>query len=245
MKMIILILLTLNLILCDKDEKKLLELALDKPVYDKLIYDDSLNYYKLEIPNKIPRDSVLIFTVKQSYNNLKINDEIFGDPNIYVSKSNKYPSNREEADWYSEQYGNDILTIPNYAIDKDEIFYIGMHCPKRCSYELKAYLSNEVELELNTIYYIKIPKKSSQSYFIKIEPNLNYEELNVIANCPELKNFKIFMSRDSPNSQNSYKVNPSWGGGYTINIDKKNEKLCNNCTYHIYYKHKMMMFKYN
>ena len=233
MNLIILFLISLNLVISDNDSKKLIDLKLDEIRYDKIAFDDSLNYYQLKIPKKIPYDSILIFTVKQSFKNIKINEEIFSDPNIYVSKSKDYPSNREEADWYSEQYGNDILTIPKHSLKPNDIFYIGMHCQRKCSYELKAYLSNEIGIELGRIYYIKIPKKSTQSYFINIGPNIKYEELNVVANSPELKSFKIFMSTDSPNSQNSFKVNPSWGGGYVINIDKKNEYFCNNCTYYI------------
>ena len=34
----------------------------------------------------------------------------------------KYPLNRDEAEWYSERYGNDILAILSYAIDKEEVF---------------------------------------------------------------------------------------------------------------------------
>lgn len=232
--MIILFLIfTFNLIICENNSKKLESLKLNTPTHSKISVDDSYNFYELELPEEVAKDKILIFTVKQSFKNIKINEEIFSDPNIYISKSNKYPSNREEADWYSEQYGNDILTIPKYALDKNEKFYIGLYCERKCNYELNAYLSNEVEIELGRIYYIKIPKKSSQSYFIKIEPNLNYEELNVVANCPSMKSFKIFMSKDSPSSQNTFKVIPSWEGGYTINIDKKNENFCKNCNYHI------------
>ena len=211
---------------CDNSNKNIEIINLNNPIYDKITNDDSLKYYQLKIPEKVEKDNILIFVVKQSFKDIKINDELFSDPNIYISKSFKYPSNKEEADWYSEQYGNDILSIPNYALGKDEIFYIGMHCPKKCNYELKAYLSNEIEIELGRIYYIKLPKKSTQSYFLKIAPDLKYEELNVIANCPTMKSYKIFMSRDFPSSQNSFKVNPSWGGGYSINIDKKNDNFC-------------------
>ena len=224
---------TLNLIICGNNSKKLESLELNKPIHSKISFDNSYNYYELKIPKKVANDNILVFTVKQSFKNIKINEEIFSDPNIYISKSNQNPSNREEADWYSEQYGNDILTIPRYALDKNEIFYIGLYCERKCNYELNAYLSNEIEIELGRIYYIKIPKKSSQSYFIKIAPDLNYEELNVVANCPSMKSFKIFMSKDSPSSQNTFKVIPSWEGGYTINIDKKNENFCKNCNYHI------------
>ena len=233
MKRLFFLLFLFILITCDNSKKKFIELKLNEPIIDKILFDNSLKYYRLEITDEINEDNILIFTVKQSFKNIKLNEEVFSDPNIYISKYNKFPSNRESAEWYSEQYGNDILTIPKYALDKNEIFYIGLHCQKSCNFELKAYLSNEIEIELGNIYYIKIPQKSTQSYFIRIPPNLNYEELNVIANCPSMKSFKIFMSRNSPSSQNSYKVNPSWIGGYTINIDKKNDNLCKNCTYHI------------
>ena len=67
----------------------------------------------MKLPKNIPKGSLLVFTVKESRKGIKEGDEIFSDPDIYVSKTMKFPSNREEAEWFSERYGNDILTIPS------------------------------------------------------------------------------------------------------------------------------------
>ena len=104
MKILFLFFILTNIIICDNNNKKIEELKLNTPIYDKITNDDSLNFYQLKITEKVDKDKILVFTVKQSFKDIKINDEIFSDPNIYISKTNKYPSNREEADWYSEQY---------------------------------------------------------------------------------------------------------------------------------------------
>ena len=44
------------------------------------------------------------------YKNTK---ESFSDPDFYISKKNKYPSSRRSSEWYSEQYGADIISIPS------------------------------------------------------------------------------------------------------------------------------------
>ena len=50
MNIIILFLISLNLVICDNDSKKLIDLKLDEIRYDKIAFDNSLNYYQLKIP---------------------------------------------------------------------------------------------------------------------------------------------------------------------------------------------------
>ena len=75
---------TFNLIICENNSKKLESLELNKPIHSKISVDDSYNYYELKIPEKVANDKILVFTVKQSFKNIKINEEIFSDPNIYI-----------------------------------------------------------------------------------------------------------------------------------------------------------------
>ena len=40
------------------------------------------------------------------------------------------------------------------------------------------------------------------------------------------------MSKNSPSSQNTYPVIPSWTGGYTISVSKEQNNYCTGCEYH-------------
>jgi hypothetical protein len=151
-------------------------IALNEKVKGKMDTNESREFYELKLPKEIEPGSLLVFTVKESRKGIKEGDEIFSDPDIYVSKSNKYPKNREEAEWYSERYGNDILTIPSYAVDKEEVFYICMYCQYKCRYELYSYLAKEANAEIGKYYSIRLTKQSSISYSLYVPENKNKEE---------------------------------------------------------------------
>ena len=216
--------------------KELKPLVLEQKVKGKMDENESREYYELKLPNDIKRGNLLVFTVKESRKGVREGDELFSDPDIYVSKSNKFPSNREEASWFSERYGNDILTIPSYAVEPDEVFYICMYCQYKCRYELNSYISKEAPAEVGKFYDINLSNKASMSYALYVPKNDNDEELNVIAFNPSLKNFRIFMAKESPSSQNTFTIIPSWEGGYTISVSKYNKDYCKDCYYHILFQ---------
>ena len=240
----ILLICLLSLSLSD-NEKVLKSIELNEKINGKMDQIDSREYYELKLPKEIPSGSRIIITVKESRKGVKEGDELFSDPDIYVSKTNKYPKKREEADWYSERYGNDILTIPLYALDKKEILYICMYCQYKCRYELYSYLSKEDRADLGKYYSITLTRKSSISYALFVPKNENKEELNVVVNNPSLKNFRIFMARQSPSSQNTFPVIPSWIGGYVISISKHNPGYCTNCRYHILFQTEKKILIFN
>ena len=218
------------------NEKIIKSIKLNEKIKGKMDKDESREYYELKLPKEIPSDNILIFTVKESQKGIKEGEELFSDPDIYVSKKTKYPQNKEESEWYSERYGNDILTIPANEVGKEDIFYICMYCEKKCRYELYSYLSKEASLELGKYYTISVTKKSSMSYALYIPENKDNEELNVIANNPSLKNFRIYMAKQSPSSQNTFQIIPSWTGGYAISVNKYNREYCTDCTYHLLFQ---------
>ena len=221
--------------LCD-NEKVLKSIELQQKVTGKMDSNESREYFELKLPKDIPEGSLLVFTVKESRKGVKKGDELFSDPDIYVSKSMKYPSNKEEAEWYSERYGNDILTIPSYAVNKEEIFYICMYCQYKCRYELYSYLSKEAQAEIGKYYTLTLTKKSSVSYALYVPENSNKEELNFVTHNPSLKNFRVFMAKEMPSSQNTFQIIPSWTGGYVISVSKYNKDYCTDCTYHILFQ---------
>jgi len=211
-----------------------IDLTLNKTVVDVLYQDNSYRYYKLKLPPNLEKNKfILVFTVKESQQGLIEGEELFSDPDIHISKT-KFPKNKDDSQWYSQRYGNDILTIPAEEVGGGEEFFITMFCEYKCRYELNSYLAEEVEVEIGKINTVTLSKKSSVSYYINIGPE-DFDELNLVATSPNLKNFKIFMSKDSPSSQNTFRIIPSWTGGYMISVERLgyNGDYCTNCKYHI------------
>ena len=209
------------------------ELKLNETHTGEMKKDESFEYFTLTIPSNTEREKfILIFEVKENKKNILEGEEIFSDPDIYVSKTEKNPRSPETSDYYSERYGNDILSIPKSEISPNEKFYIGMYCQFKCKYKLKAYLSEEIEINIGKMYSIEMNKKSVLNYVIKV-PDENYNELNVIATSNDLEEFKIFMNQNNPSSQNTYKFIPTWASGYMFNIQKNTREYCKDCLYHI------------
>lgn len=61
------------------------------------------------------------------------------------------------------------------------------------------------------------------------------KEIQFIAFSKKLSPFKMFISNgnESPSSQNSIEIQPSWLGGYSAIVDKTSKNWCEDCTYKI------------
>ena len=142
------------------------DLTLNKTVHGVIYKDNSFNYYKLKLPSTIKKNKlILVFTVKESRQGLSEGEDLFSDPDIHISKKN-FPKDKDDSQWYSQKYGNDILTIPADEVGPNEVFYISMFCEFKCRYELNSYLAKEVELEIGKITSVTLSKLSSVSYFL-------------------------------------------------------------------------------
>ena len=228
-----LLLFLVEIIIADKPKN---EFSLDQTVTGKIDKELSFDFYELNLPEKIQTDAILIFTAREN-KIIKENEEIFSDPDIYISKKPFKPKERDNCDWFSDTFGNDIITIPANEIQKLKKLYVTLFCEKKCRYKLKAYLTKEIEFFLGQVNSIKLLKHSSMNYFLKIK-NENYEQLKVVAYSPEQKHFHILMSKDNetPSTKNTIDATPCWMGGYMINIDQKSEKFCTNCVYHLLFQ---------
>ena len=192
--------------------------------------DEGHKYYKLTIPRNESGRVLIISTHEDSTTNQDMKDS-FSDPDVYISKKNKYPSSRQSSEWFSEQYGSDILSIPSESVEENDIFYIGMYCELRCKYFLKVETVIETEAKLNEYYFLKLKPKETMNYKIKIKNS--FEKLKVMSFSLTGGKYKMFMSRNSPSSINTYKVIPSWERGYVIIIQKDSIEYCTNCEYHV------------
>jgi hypothetical protein len=76
----------------------------------KIEEDNAFDFFELYLPNNIPENNLLVFTVKENKIKVIKDEELFSDPDVYISKTS-FPKNKEESDWFSEKFGNDIVTI--------------------------------------------------------------------------------------------------------------------------------------
>ena len=195
-----------------------------------MLLDESHQYYSLKIPKNESNRVLIITTSEDSSINLEAKSS-FSDPDFYISKKNKFPSSRKSSEWYSEQYGGDILSIPGESVGENEIFYIGMYCQYKCRYFLKIETGIEMNLKLNEFNFLRLKSHETMNYKIKI--NQVYDKIKVISYSTSGGKFKIFMNKEAPSSANTYPVIPSWDNGYVIILKKNTKDFCSNCEYHL------------
>ena len=192
--------------------------------------DESHKYYKLHIPRS-ESNKVLIISTNEDSSTSQDTKDSFSDPDFYISKKNKYPSSRRSSEWFSEQYGSDILSIPSESVQENDIFYIGMYCQYKCRYYLKVETGIEAEAKFKEYNYLRLKPKETMNYKIKI--NKEFEKMKVMSYSLTGEKFKIFMNQNSPSSANTYNVIPSWESGYVFLIKKGAKEYCTNCEYHV------------
>ena len=205
-------------------------ISLNDTIRNSISLDEGHEYYQLKIP-LTEKNKILILITHEDKQEISKNDEIFSDPDIFISKRNKYPSSKLSSEWYSEKFGSDIISIPN--ILGNDTFYIGVYCQYKCRYFLHVYTSNEIEISLNKVYYFNIPGMQTVNYKLHIG-NENFKKLKITVNSFEnIGKYRIFMNKEGASSQNKFKIIPSWPYGYAIIINKNSSEYCINCDYHI------------
>ena len=204
--------------------------------------DESHEYFLLKIPEG-KNNQVLVFTTHQKSELPKDDDTLFSDPDFYVSKINKYPSSRLSSEWYSQRYGADIVTVPANSVHEGDIFYIGMYCQFKCRYYLSSYLTKEITISTGIGYILNI--RPGETGNLKLPIKTDFEKLKVIIHFHQRGKIRVFMSKDSPSTQNSFNVVPSWVYGYSIIVKKNTKNYCTNCDYHIFIKNEGKNTVYN
>ena len=210
------------------------ELLLDQEVEGSIQIDDGYDFYSITLKNPpIDKEDTynLIFKVEEQKGDLGQRDD-FSDVDIYVSMENTMPQNSASATWFSERYGDDLITISKKHIREGATFHIGVYCQFRCKYKLKAYLNEMIEITEGRVNSYLIPKGSSM-YFKFITKDHDYEQLSFAFISPKMRPFQLYISDHNPSNQNTFKVTPSWISGYTFDIVRGDRYYCKSCEYRI------------
>ena len=217
----------LNLISKSNEQQEITKIEINKPIKGELS-KNKYAYYSLEIIKEIthPEDYLII--------KLELNsNEIFSDPNMYISDTEKYPS-PDNFNWSCTKYGNDIITIHNTYIKKGKIFYISVTCDNKCNYTLTININHIITIIPQKISSFKINKGNSMLFNFKTKVN-DYEHLSFQFLSQDLSPYIIYISNnDQPSSSNTFKLRPAWINGYIFDVRKNdNKSYCINCEFKI------------
>jgi len=66
-------------------------------------------------------------------------DSYESDPDVFISKTEMYPTSSQNAQWYCEREGSETCVIHNGEFNVGDTLYIGVKCVKECSYKLRPW----------------------------------------------------------------------------------------------------------
>lgn len=186
---------------------------------------------KIEGESVVDQKFNLVINVKQNKGEAEKRSD-FSDVDIYVSKTNTQPKDPSTATWYSEKYGDDLITIGKEQVYKDDNFYIGVYCKEDCDFELTASLSESNEIFEGKVTSVIVPKKSQLFYTFNAKET---EQITFAFISPKMRPFSVYITNQdkTPSSSNTMKLEPSWISGYSLDIFKGDPNYCGDCHYNI------------
>ena len=115
------ILFSLFIIFLNINAQEIIPINIGQVIKGEMPLDESHKYYSLTIPRNAS-NRLLILNTHEDSSIGKDTKSSFSDPDFYISKKNKFPSSRRSSEWYSEQYGADIMSIPAESVGENDIF---------------------------------------------------------------------------------------------------------------------------
>ena len=212
-------------------------LILNTPIKNSLS-DNSYHFYKLTLGQiALDNQENLIIRVdedKPAEPNSQT-EYYFSDPDLYVSKENKYPKDEETSTWYCNEFGNDIVAISKENIYTNSTFYLGVYCKTKCDYILNSYLDITFKLQPFVIYSFHIPRKKSMVYEFKTKEKI-FEHLSLQIMGLFQRQYNAYINKEIPSSSKSYVLEPAWSNGYSYDLYKDSEEYCINCNFFVLVK---------
>ncbi|CAD8107914.1 unnamed protein product [Paramecium primaurelia] len=177
------------------------------------------DYYEL-ILSEIKSDSDIVVMVKA------INPG--GDPNIFISKENKYASNEQEGEIAScTSKGNDLCIIDKSKLMSGIPYYISVICTGNCRYDLRVDYDEEYTLEKNDFTQFKLTD-NQQSEIIRInvgdysksevELEIEVKALNIYEFESEFQVYLNLGTIAPSSNQYQFIAKDSWSGSKLISL---------------------------
>ena len=193
-------------------------IALDQ-VYRGSLSDKTYAYLKLEIPKMDENNTDSEFLLIEARRNEQqdILDNIFSDPNLYISQKEEYPG-PQKSTWSSSRFGDEIISISQNYVKTGAIFYISVYCEFKCNYYLDAKLYKNYVMKDEKAYTVSmIPDDVIKATF---KSRKDFNELKINCISLKMKPFRIFVAKKDPSSSNTVSSTPIFINGYSFLIQK-------------------------
>ena len=212
-----LIFLLLNLLFTSSLCETINEIENNSPKKESLA-SGATTYYMFKVPENITDESHYLLVKVTPNSELDAQDDIFSDPNLYISTTNKYPNNHHNSEWYSQRFGDEIITIDNKYVKPNGLFYIGVFCERKCNYILTAKLYTNYVMIENKLYGVTL--KEDEEIRIKFKTKEEFNELSIGCIGMTLEPFRMYLAKENPSSSNTLQAFPTYFNGYKFNIVK-------------------------
>ena len=191
-------------------------LTINEPIRASLP-DKSYAYYILKLSDINPDGSKFLLFEARRNEDQDLQDNIFSDPNLYISTSDLYPDPNHNT-WSSSRFGDEIISVNKDYVKPGEIFYVSVYCEFKCNYIIDAKLYNHYEMKEEKLYTISmIPDDVIKATF---KTKKNFETLKINCISSKMKPFRIFLAKKDPSSSNTLPSNPIFLNGYYFLIQK-------------------------
>ena len=195
----------------------------------------SYAYYSLSLKDIETQNTDFLLIEVRRNKEQDILDNIYSDPNLYVSNIHSYPGpNKNE--WSSNRFGDEIISINKINSFSNKTFYISIYCQFICNFRLKANLFKNYDMKENVVYTVSmIP---SDVMTLTFTSKKDYQRMKV--NCASfiMKPFRIFLAKNDPSSTNTIKSSPIFINGYSFLIEKGDENYGSKQEYNVLIENK-------
>ena len=197
--------------------------------------DKSYKYYRIKLPElKSNTSQFLLFEARRNTDQ-DLLDNVFSDPNLYISQTEVYPSPTSNT-WSSSRFGDEIISIDRKYVKSGAFFYVSIYCEFKCNFILDAKLYENYEFEEDKLYTLSmIPDDVLK---ITFKSRNNFDLLKVSCVSYKMKPFQIFLAKKEPSSSNSLSSNPIFLNGYYFTIKKGDKNYEANQYYEVLIENK-------
>ena len=184
------------------------------------LQDKTYMYYKLKLPILDKNDKKLLLFEARRNEEQDFLDNIFSDPNIYISTKQVYPGPTENT-WSSSRFGDEIISINQNFVVSEAIFYVAIYCEFKCNYILDAKLYDNYMMKDDKVYTINMIEDDVVKLTFKTREN--FESLKINCVSFKMKPFRVYLSIKDPSSANNLPSYPLFINGYYFLIKKGDE----------------------
>ena len=229
---IILLISTLTLLNISYQEQ--IDFSLNQEVKGSLP-DKSYSYYRLKIPDmKTNTSEFLLFEARRNEEQ-DLLDNVFSDPNLYISTTNPNPSPSSNT-WSSSRFGDEIISIDQKYVKSGTFFYIAIYCEFKCNFILDAKLYENYQLNEDKLYTLSMIKDDVLK--LTFTTRKNFEQVTISCVSYKMKPFQIFLAKKDPSSSNSLPSYPIYLNGYYFTIKKGDQNYATQQEYEVLVENK-------